>query len=535
MQQLEQKRISCTRQGKDVTAPADPRPAPSPGGNGGAEHLTALAQEGYPLSIPRRGPLTARVGLVGVGHDAYWPQFDGLHAEMRRKQTVVANRLSNHGVSVSDFGLVDSAATAYATVPKIKAADLDLLFVDMVTYATSSTFGTIARELKGLPIVLVALQPLKALDYSNGTTYIQLCNDDFCSVPEFTGVAVRMGRPAPPVILGHEVDDPQAEAEFTRWCGIAKALHDLRRGRLGLMGHTLDAMLDMHCDPTAITAAFGCHVPLLEPHDLLHHFDAAESAAIEAKKRAILDFFATPEPKSDPVTQKLTARDLDTAARAAVALDGLIAQKDLTGLAYYYEGTTGSRIRTIVTNLIVGNSLLTGAGFPMCGEYDLKTCVAMLIMDRLGIGGSFAEFHPIDFTRETVLVGHDGPHHINIADGKPVLRSLKKYHGKPGMGASVEFQIKVGPITMLSIGQTAAGKFKFVVAEGQSERHPIPPTGNTNTHGRFGKDVRGFLCRWVAEGPTHHFSLGIGHHADTIRLLAECLGIECAIVTSHQF
>jgi len=499
-------------------------------GNNGA----LPAGERQIVAMARRQPLSASVGLIGVGHEVYWPQFDGLFAEMHRKQKAVAKRLEQHDVVVSDFGLVDSAAAAYAAVSKIKAADLDVLFVDMVTYATSSTFGVLARELKGLPIVLVAMQPLSAMDYPNATTFMQLCNDDFCAVPEFCGVALRMGRRPPPVILGHEQNDPQAEAELARWCGIAKALHDLRRGRIGLMGHVLESMLDMHCDPTAITAAFGCHVPLVEPHDILRHFEQADAGAINVKKKIILDFFATPQPKSDPVTQKLTARDLETAARGAVALDGLIAEKKLTGLAYYYEGSPGSKIRTVMTNLIVGNSLLTGAGFPMCGEYDIKTCVAMLIMDRLGIGGSFAEFHPVDFAQDTVLVGHDGPHHINIAAGQPVLRSLKKYHGKPGFGASVEFQIKDGPLTMLSIGQTAAGKFKFVVAEGLSERHPIPPTGNTNTHVRFGKNVRDFLCRWVAEGPTHHFALGIGHHADTIRLLAECLDIECVIVKPNQ-
>lgn len=525
---------SSTRQNESRATPAGQPSARARAGNGVGQSVEAPPDDGPTMAIPRRATLTARVGLIGVGHDAYWAQFDGLLAEMHRKQRVIADRLASYGVSVTDFGLVDNAAAAYAAVPQIKAADLDLLFIDMVTYATSATFGTLARELKGLEIVLVALQPAAAMDYAKGTTYMQLCNDDFCSVPEFAGVAIRMGRRAPPVILGHERNDPLAEAELARWCGMARVLHDLRRGRLGLMGHTLEAMLDMHCDPTAITAAFGCHVPLLEPDDLLRHFEAAEPAAIEAKKRVILGFFATPEPKSDPLTEKLTPRDLEAAARAAVALDALIAEKRLTGLAYYYEGTAGSPIRAVMSNLIVGNSLLTGAGFPMCGEYDLKTCVAMLIMDRLGIGGSFAEFHPIDFARDTVLVGHDGPHHIGIADGKPALRSLRKYHGKPGAGASVEFQIKVGPITMLSIGQTAEGKFKFVVAEGMSERHPIPPTGNTNTHGRFGGNVRDFLRRWVAEGPTHHFALGIGHHADTLRQLAECLGIACAVVTPQR-
>jgi L-arabinose isomerase len=184
----------------------------------------------------------------------------------------------------------------------------------------------------------------------------------------------------------------------------------------------------------------------------------------------------------------------------------------------------------MVTNFIVGNSLLTAAGFPMCGELDLKTCIAMMIMDRLDIGGSFAEFHPVDFKEGFVLVGHDGPHHINIAEGRPVLRSLKKYHGKPGRGASVEFRIRQGPITMLGITQKPNGKFKFVVAEGESKKGPIPPTGNTNTRGFFLPDVKTFLKRWFAEGPTHHFALGIGHKAEVIGKNVEFLDIETVII-----
>ncbi len=481
------------------------------------------------MNIERIKPLTARIGIIGVGHHTYWPQFDGLLDEMHRKLGVLEKRTRAHGVEVFPLGLVDNAQTAYDAVPKIKAADLDVLFVDMVTYATSSTFGVICREIQ-IPIVLIALQPLKAMDYPRGTTHMQLCNDDFCSFSEFFGVAIRFGRKPPFCILGHENGDAAAELELKNWCQIAKVLHSLRKGRVGLMGHVLESMLDMHCDPTAITATFGCHVPLIEPHDLMRHFTAADPVKVADKKKQILGFFDTPDPVSDPITTKLTDADLETAAKCAVALDGLIREKDLTGLAYYYEGDPNSELRTLVTNLIVGNSLLQAGGFPMCGEFDIKNCIAMLIFDRLDIGGSFAEFHPVDFEADTVLVGHDGPHHLNIAAGKPVLRSLKKYHGKPGSGAGVEFQIKEGPITMLSIGQTGAGTFKFIIAEGMSERRPIPPTGNTNTHGRFGKNVRKFLIDWVKEGPTHHFALGIGHHAKEVELIAQCLGIECAVV-----
>lgn len=485
------------------------------------------------VPVERRRPLHARVGLLAIGHHVYWPQFDGLWEEMNRKVAHLKNRVEANGVTVVEFGMLDNAATAYAAVSKIKAADLDLLFVDMATYGTSATFGVLCREIQ-VPMVLVAIQPLAAMDYAKGTTHMQLCNDDFCSVPEFTGVAIRFGRRVPPCILGHEEGDPIVDRELRIWCQIAKVLHDLRRARIGLMGHVLEAMLDMHCDPTAITAAFGAHVVLVEPGDIYKHYQNPAASEVEDWKTRILEFFDTPDPISDPLTEKLTDRDLEVAARAAVALEGLIQEKNLDGLAYYYEAEPGSDLRTLVTNLIVGNSLLTGAGFPMCGEFDIKTCVAMMIMDRLDIGGSFAEFHPVDFAQDSVLVGHDGPHHINIAASKPVIRSLKKYHGKPGSGAGVEFQIKEGPITMLSIGQTANGKFKFVIAEGESLRRPIPPTGNTNTHGIFQPNVRSFLKRWVAEGPTHHFALGIGHHAEELVEIAKILGLEYVVVTPFE-
>jgi L-arabinose isomerase len=164
---------------------------------------------------------------------------------------------------------------------------------------------------------------------------------------------------------------------------------------------------------------------------------------------------------------------------------------------------------------------------------DLKTCIAMMIMDRLDMGGSFAEFHPVDFKEGFVLVGHDGPHHLNIAEGRPRLRSLKKYHGKPGSGASVEFQLKAGPITMLGITQKADGRFKFVIAEGESRQGAIPPTGNTNTRGYFQPDIRTFLKRWFSEGPTHHFALGLGHRAGTLKTVGDFLGVESVILDTR--
>ena len=370
------------------------------------------------MTIERRRPLYARVGVLGVGHHTYWGQFEGLREVMLQKTETFKRKLEGCAVEICDFGLIENSLTAYAALDEIKKADLDLLFIDMVTYATSATFAPLVQAL-AIPIVLVVLQPLKAMEYARGTTFMQLCNDDFCSVPEFCSVAVRMGKKAPPLVIGLREGDEEADAEIRSWCRIAHVLHDLKNARIGLMGHVLECMYDMHVDPALITRAFGCHVVQLEPEDIFKHYKNCNGADIEAMRAKILSFFDTPAPVSDSLTSMLADADLAVAARAAVALDKAIDELGLTGLAYYYEGEEGSDLRKMVTNFIVGNSLLTAAGFPMCGEFDLKTCMGMLIMDRLEIGGSFAEFHPMDFNTGSILVGHDGPHHLNIADRKP--------------------------------------------------------------------------------------------------------------------
>lgn len=480
--------------------------------------------------IERKKKRTAKIGVFAVGHATYWDQFPGLLDNLMGFHETFKQLVQANEVEITDFGMVDESESAYDAVAAIKAANVDILFCNMVTYAVSSTFAPIIRELE-MPVILTALQPLRAMDYTKACTFMQLENDNICAVPEFTSVAVRHGKEVADVIIGTLSEDPEAEGEIRAWCEIAKVLHDLRGARIGLMGHVLEAMYDMHADPTAIAKTFGLHVPLIEIDEAVALFEGAAQDKIQDKINLIQDNFEMPDPESDPVTKKLTKEDLEQAARAAVALDELIEKFHLTGLAYYYEGQPDSVQRKVASSFIVGNSVLNAQGVPMCGEFDIKTCIAMLIMDRLNIGGSFAEFHPFDFRDDFILVGHDGPHHIAIAEGKPVLRSLTKYHGKPGSGASVEFKLKEGPITMLGITHNSEGGFKFVIGEGVSKAGPIPPTGNTNTRGFFEPSTKEFIKRWVMAGPTHHYALGIGHHAGTIAKIAKALKIEYVIVS----
>lgn len=473
-----------------------------------------------------------RIGVFSVGYEKYWSQFPGLLEKLLAKEDVFKQKIPKEEIEVLSFGMIDSPLKAYQIVQEIVSSDVDLLFCDMLTYATSGTFGIILKSVS-CPIVLVSLQPLQAMDYRYATTYMQLLNDDICALPEFTGVAARMGKSIPDLIIGTLYDDHSIEREIREYCSIAKVLRSLRTAKLGHIGHPINSMLDMHTDSTMITSFFGSHIFEHEANELVKYYNKVSEKEISEKEQCILDFFDTPDPLSDPISMKLRKEDLRVSAQVCVALETFIETNQLDGLAYYYDGAEESIEQLVMSNLIVGNSLLTAEHIPMCGESDLKTLLALLIMDRLGIGGSFAELHPVDFKEGFVLVGHDGPHNISIAEGKPVLRSLKKYHGKPGNGAGVEFKIKEGPITLLSINSTYDGKFKFIIAEGESVTGPIPPTGNTNTRGYFKPDVKTFLKRWIKEGPTHHFALGTGHHAATLEKIAKYLNLESRIISSQ--
>ncbi len=178
----------------------------------------------------------------------------------------------------------------------------------------------------------------------------------------------------------------------------------------------------------------------------------------------------------------------------------------------------------------MGNSLLTARGIPASGEGDLKTCLAMMIMDRFGAGGSYTEFYAMDFVDNFVLMGHDGPGHIAISNEKPILRGLGLYHGKRGYGVSVEFKVKTGPITVLGMTQTVEGNLKMLAAEGQSLPGPTLKIGNTNSRLKFALGPAEFVNRWCQEGPTHHCALGVGHQLKRIEKLRSLTKIPLAVV-----
>jgi L-arabinose isomerase len=285
------------------------------------------------------------------------------------------------------------------------------------------------------------------------------------------------------------------------------------------MGNYYGGMLDIYSDFTQQCAHFGGHIEILEVEELAALRREVNGADLERK---VAEFKAVMDVQPD-----CSAGEVSRAARTSVALDRLVDVHALGSLAYYHKGVGSAENEDAISSIILGTSLLTARGIPVAGEYEIKNAQAMKILDSFGAGGSFTEYYAVDYNDDVILMGHDGPGHIAIAEGKTKVRPLQVYHGKVGRGLSVEMSVKHGPVTLLSIVQTADGKLLLLMAEGESVAGPILEIGNTNSRYRFSLGARRFMNEWNGHGPAHHCAVGIGHIAGKLKKLGALLDMEC--------
>lgn len=472
-----------------------------------------------------RSQAELKIGLFGIGLDAYWPQFPGLEDRLKGYGQQVARKLGNAGARVVNLGLIDTPEKALAAGHQFRQADVDLIFLHVTTYALSSTVLPVVRRAK-VPVIILNLSPSAAIDYDwfNGLgdrtkmtgEWLAYCQS--CPVPEIANVFNRCRVPFFQV-TGMLEDDPIAWNEINDWVEAARVAHATEHNRLGVMGHYYGGMLDIYSDLTQQCAYFGGHIEIVEVDELAALRRQVSDAEIKTRAAEFRQKF--------DVQPDCPEEELDRAARTSVALDRMVEIHKLGSLAYYYQGTGNAENEDAITSIILGTSLLTARGVPVAGEYEIKNAQAMKIMDGFGAGGSFTEYYAADFTDDVVLMGHDGPGHIAIAQGKTKVRPLQVYHGKVGRGLSVEMSVKHGPVTLLSVIQTVDGKLKLLMAEGESVAGPILEIGNTNSRYRFSLGARNFMNAWNVHGPAHHCAVGIGHIAGKLKKLGALTGIEC--------
>jgi L-arabinose isomerase len=454
-----------------------------------------------------------KVGLFAIGLDTYWSQFAGLQDRLHGYLLSIEKKIAAFQVQVVNLGMIDTPEKGMRAGHDFRKADVDIIFLYVTTYALSSTVLPVVQRAK-VPVIILNLSPEAAIDYAAFDTmadrtkmtgdWLAYCSA--CPVPELANAFKRSA------VIFHQVtgmlhNDPLAWKEIEHWVLAAQVKNDMAHNRLGLMGHYYSGMLDIYTDLTLQLSTFGGHIEMIEVDELSNLRRDVTKEEVRAKVEEINKAF--------DVQSDCSNEELVRAARTAVALDRLVDVYQLGSLAYYYKGGLTENADTM-SSIIIGTSLLTGKHVPVAGEYEVKNAQAMKIMDLLGVGGSFTEYYAMDFTDDVVLMGHDGPGHIQIAEGKIKVKPLIVYHGKVGSGLSVEMAVKHGPVTLLSVTESG-GTLALLVAEGESVPGPILEIGNTNSRYRFSIGTRKFVNDWNSHGPAHHCAIGIGHISEIIK------------------
>lgn len=489
-----------------------------------------------------------RIGIYTVGLKHYWAQFPGLKERLIEYGQFIEKKMSSYAnAEIVYYGLVDTADSGRAAGNYFNENNVDLIFCHSGTYVTSDCILPVHQACKA-PVVILNLQPTARINYAQTTTGEWLAHCGACVVPEISNAFNRAGIKyrvingllgldyTPEISMTDEVTNVRSEAirawrEIEEWIKAASVKSALSNARFGFLGNTYSGMLDMYSDFTMLQAQTGIHVEVIEMCDLDRQMKLVTAEEIEDKKAEIYNMFEISENSgADPIAKKPTEEQIYWSAKVAAAQERLVKEFNLDSLTYFYHGAPGGEYEKLQGGFIVGHSLLTAKGIPCSGEGDLKTALAMKICDILGVGGSFCEIVVTDYIDGTILLGHDGPFHLEIAKGKPILRGMGLYHGKQGTGVSVEAKVRTGDITTLNVTQTGDGRLKLISSEAESTDGTIMTIGNTQTPVKFTKDPDSYMEQWFAEAPTHHFAMAVGHNASVFSKIADIMDLKHVVL-----
>lgn len=489
-----------------------------------------------------------KIGLYSCGNAPYWAQFSGLKERLEGYGRFIESKIKSEcGVTVCNFGMVDSYEKGAEAGEYFNREGVSLIFCHVATYSPSVNVLPVHKKC-GVKTILLNLQPCVRVNYEKTDTGEWLAHCNACAVPEICNALDRCGidyeivngllgqTSTPDISLTEENTADRKEAvrawaEISEWVKAAKTVGTLDGCKFGFLGNYYNGMLDMYSDLTVLSDAFSIEIAILEMCDVKHEYDGVTSEEIEKTTDKIKSIFDTSGRRSYAAEiSEPTDADIEKAAKVACAQFRLVEEFNLDALAYYYHGRDGGEYETLQSGFITGCSLLTAEGVPCAGEADIKTAIAMKICDVAGVGGSFCEIVTTDYDKGTIIVGHDGPFHIAISDGKPQLRGMSVYHGKRGSGVSVETKVISGEVTTLGVRQTCDGKVRMIISRGVATDDEIMRIGNTQTHVKFSLDPDAYMDEWFKAAPTHHFALSVGDNVGLFVKIAKLLKIGYDII-----
>jgi L-arabinose isomerase len=464
------------------------------------------------MSEPKIKP---KIGLLPTGHKMYWSQFPKLKEMGEQMYRRLVNELRKFGEVICPE-LVDTPEGSLEAAGLFSRGNIDILFIFPFGYTTGMMILPVVKNCE-VPIRLLNAHEDSSYHYKTADTTIYLHHEGPCCIPEYSSALVSLGKNFE-VISGH-FGQAFFWEKIRRECRGAAAASAFAAMRFAVIGSTYTNMTDMPVDEHRILKATGQLLCRPEVEEIEEAYKRASPRDLKDMYTQFRSFYEA----DDTVTEK----SMEESARIAVAFDGVIKKHGINAFGFYWWGE-----KPLITELraeaALAVSRLTALGIPGVTEGDVKAAMAMKILDLLGGGGMFLEFFSVDYDEDFLLMGHDGPSNVNIAEGKPKLKFLPVHHGKTGQGLGIDFNLKSGICTLLNLTQFGTTKtFKLIYTIGQIIPGDILNIGNPNCRIKVEKPIPDFINLWCHEGPGHHTALGIGDFSTEIETFAEKMNFDC--------
>ena len=329
----------------------------------------------------------ARVGVFAIALGAYLPQFPSLVPEFESQYARFKTRIPAT-VELIDGGIVTTKEQSQAAGDKFRAADVDLVILQLLTYATSYNLLPAVRDLD-VPVLLVNVQKKRAPDYEHTDTAAWLGELYACgAVGEMAADLDRAGKTHAVLTGVEEGGDPHLQEELEDWCRAAQVRRRFRDTNLAQVGRPYPGMMDLYIDETNLYHRMWLYTKQFDWEKLWAIADdVTDQALIREKAQDILDTF--------DIEGGATQETVWEMARYLAAFEDWVKRERIGFIASHYDGFAQGKAGVLDSMLIPAFSMLIKQGVACAVEGDIKVSMAMSILKTISGQGQLSEMYSI--------------------------------------------------------------------------------------------------------------------------------------------
>ena len=398
-------------------------------------------------------------------------------------------------------------------VRNLEHEGVDALLVICLSYSPSQLALPALKQTR-LPIIVWNTQELHAVDDTFDGPKM-LANHGVHGTQDLGNVLLRSGVPFE-YVTSH-LSDADALGELEDMFVAAAAASRLRRVRLGLMGYPFAGMGDLGLDTTHLAATLGCHWQMLSVEDFsirAASADGEQVASLVAEYRQTYD-----------LADDLTGKDLETTARAELALRSMAEEHKLDALSYQFQAL-GEDERT-ETIPFVGISRLMAEGIGFGGEGDLIGATGTWLLGQVQSPATFSEIFTTDFAGNGLFMSHMGECNPAMArtDRKiPLVARPAPIARIRGRQLALIVSLQPGPATLCALTLGPEHRWRLVVSSVEiADFGPLPSMAVPHFKITVGGNVRDWLTTYAKAGGPHHNALCFGNATRRLEILARLL------------